>query len=72
MYKETFPQKIKKARLDTGFSQQEVAKELDIPRSNISKYENGSLEPDIERLGLLADFYNVSADWLIGTKGNNR
>lgn len=69
MYSETFPSKLKKARLDTGFTQREIAKETKIPQSSIAKFETGKLEPDIEKLGILADFYEVSLDWLIGTKG---
>lgn len=69
MYAEGFPSKIRKARKDTGFTQAEVAKETDIPRSTIAKYEIGKLQPDLEKLGILADFYGVSVDWLLGTKG---
>lgn len=69
MYAEGFPSKIKKARKDTGFTQLEVEKETKISRSTIAKYETGKLEPDLEKLGILADFYQVSIDWLLGTKG---
>lgn len=72
MYKEQFHQKVKKARKNTGFTQKEVAKEVDISESQLSKIENGTLEPNIETLGKLADFYEVSADWLLGTKGKNK
>lgn len=71
IYCESFPSKLKKARLDTGFTQREVAKETGIGQSVIARYETGKLEPNIETLGILADFYGVSLDWLIGTKGNN-
>lgn len=69
MYVESFPEKIKKARTDMGYTQREVAKETKLPQSTIAKYETGKLEPSIETLGKLADFYGVSVDWLIGTKG---
>ena len=69
MYKETFAQKLKKARENTAFTQGEVSKETKIPRSTIANYETGRTEPDIETLGILADFYEVSVDWLLGTKG---
>ena len=72
MYRETFPQKIKKAREETGFTQREVAKEVNLPQSTIAKYETGNLEPSLETLGILADFYGVSVDWLLGTKGIHR
>ena len=69
MYQEGFSSKIKRARIDTGFTQIEVAKETGIAQSTIAKYETGALQPDLEKLGILADFYGVSVDWLLGTKG---
>ena len=70
MYKESFPSKIKKARENMGLTQQQVEEETKISQSTLSKYETGKLEPDIETLGILADLYEVSIDWLIGTKKN--
>ena len=72
MYKEGFVSRLKKARNDTGFTQREVSKETGIPNSTLANYETGRTEPDIENLGILADFYGVSIDWLIGTKGQNK
>ena len=69
MYKEGFSSKLKNARQKTGFTQREVAKETGISHSTIANYETGRTEPDIESLGTLADFYGVSADWLLGTRG---
>lgn len=66
MYRETFAQRLKKARNETGFTQREVTKELNIPQSTIANYETGRTEPDIETLGILAEFYQVSTDWLLG------
>lgn len=67
MYKETFPERIKKARSKTGFTQEEVAKEVHIPRSTIANYESGRTEPDIETLGTLIDFYQSDANWILST-----
>lgn len=69
MYYESFPSKLKKARQNTGFTQTEIEKEIKIPRSTLANWEIGRTQPDIESLGILADFYGVSVDWLIGTKG---
>jgi len=66
MYREIFPSRIKQARKKSGFTQREVAIETGIPPSTIAKYETGKLEPDLEKLGMLADFYSVSTDWLLG------
>ncbi|MBO5454498.1 MAG: helix-turn-helix transcriptional regulator [Clostridia bacterium] len=66
MYIESFASRLRKARANTGFTQREIAKELNISKSTIASYETGRTEPDIETLGTLADFYNVSVDWLLG------
>lgn len=71
MYAEMFPERIKSARKKLKYTQKEVEEETQIPRSTIAKYETGKLQPDLEKLGILADFYEVSVDWLIGTKGKN-
>lgn len=72
MYVEGFPSRLKKARADTGFTQREVAKEIKIHYSTLANYELGRTQPDIETLGILADFYEVSVDWLLGTKGEKK
>lgn len=72
MYSETFAQKLKKAREDTGFTQREVSEETGITQSVLARYETGKLEPCIEVLGILADFYEIDLNWLIGTKGKQK
>lgn len=69
MYAESFPSKLKKARMETGMTQREIAKETKIPQSTLANWELGRTQPDIESIGILADFYQVSVDWLFGTKG---
>ncbi len=67
MYKENFKNKLKHARIQAGYTQQQVSDLTGIERTVISKIENGKQEPNIETLGILADFYEVSADWILGT-----
>jgi transcriptional regulator with XRE-family HTH domain len=69
MYYETFAQKLKQARFETGFTQREVAEMIKINHSTLAGYETGRTQPDIETLGKLIDLYGISADWLLGTKG---
>lgn len=66
MYKEVFQIRIKAIRDELGLSQIKVSAETGIHQSYLSKYENGSLEPSLEQLGTLANFYEVSIDWLLG------
>lgn len=57
---------IKNLRVEKGLTQQKVADYLNIDRSNYSKYERGKLEPNVEMIVSLANFYDVSADYLLG------
>ena len=66
MYSEIFPQRIKKARKDAGYTQMQIAEELDIDRSSLCKYETGAQQPNLETLAKLAQFYNTSLNWLLG------
>lgn len=68
MYKEILPVKLKQAREEAGMSQEQVALYIPVTRQTLSKYENGKVEPNIETLGMICDLYEVSADWIIGTK----
>lgn len=67
MYTEIFRMKIKEARKNSGYTQQQVEDNTGISRNTISRIESGSREPNIETLGKLIDFYEVSADWILGT-----
>lgn len=66
MFRETVAKNLKCARKSNNLTQQEVAYILKTSRSNIAKYENGMLEPNVESIGRLAEIYNVSIDWLFG------
>ena len=66
MYSESFRHKLKGLRKSHGFTQDEVANEVEINRVNLSHYENGKREPDIRTIAILAEFYGVSTDFLIG------
>ena len=66
MYKEIFPSRLKKARIDAGYTQVQIAAETGIPQDRISQYENGKLEPDLEKLAMLSQFLNADLNWLLG------
>ncbi len=72
MYKEGFPSKLQQARKNAGYTQEDIQTILRIPRSTLAGYEIGRTQPDYETLGILADFYDVSVDWLLGTKGEKK
>lgn len=57
---------FKRLRISSGLTQVELSQKLGISRSTIGMYETGSREPDFETLELIADFFNVDVDYLIG------
>ncbi|MCM1316274.1 MAG: helix-turn-helix domain-containing protein [Alistipes senegalensis] len=59
-------EKLRLARKKAKMSQEEVAEILNISRSNISKYENDKLEPNIYTLKQFCELYNITADYLLG------
>lgn len=66
VYKEFFGERLKLARNEAGYSQMQVKERTGINQTALSRYENGEREPDIETIGILANFYEVSIDWLFG------
>ena len=59
-------EKLKTLRLDKGLTQAEVSKELGLTRNAIANYETGIREPSLEILIKICQFFNVSADYLLG------
>lgn len=66
MYKE-YNEKLKIAREEAGYTQKQVSEMLKISQVTLSRYEKGTREPSIEVLCKLIDFYEVRADWVLGT-----
>ena len=55
-------------RRKAGLTQAELAKKLHIKQYNISDYEIGRIEPNIQTLIKFADVFDVSIDFLVGHK----
>jgi len=51
---------LKKFRKDSGLSQQQISKLLNINQSNVSRWEKDLSRPDYETLIKLAKIYDVS------------
>ena len=58
-------EKIKKYREEKKMTQVEVAEVLGVKPATISKYEAGTLEPNIESLKKLAELFGISVDELL-------
>ena len=57
---------IRNLRLDSGYTQKQVAEYLNISQNTYSQYEIGVLNYPVDALEKLADFYGVSVDYLLG------
>lgn len=53
-------------RIDHDVKQTEIASYLNVRQSTYSDYENGKINIPIEMLIKIADFYQVSLDYLVG------
>lgn len=59
-------ERLKRARERKGLSQTEVYRRTNINNKTLSRYEKNGSEPDSETLKILAELYDVSADFLLG------
>ncbi len=53
-------------RKDKGKTQRDVAKELNLSKTSVGQYERNIHVPDIDTICILADYYDVSVDYLLG------
>lgn len=58
-------EKLKKARLDQGLTQENLAEKLKVSRQTISNWENNRSFPDIISILRLSDIYSISLDELL-------
>lgn len=52
-----------------GLSDWRMAADIGIPHTNLSAYKLGYAMPSVRRLLLLADYFGVSTDYLLGREG---
>lgn len=64
-----FGELLAELRQDKGLTQKQLGKVLSVSTGTISNYENGVHYPDLEKLVILADYFQVSTDYLLGRKG---
>lgn len=57
---------LKKLRFESGISQKQLADFIGVSQQSVNKYENHNIEPDIEVMIKIADYFNTSVDYLIG------
>ncbi|WHH58275.1 helix-turn-helix transcriptional regulator [Petroclostridium sp. X23] len=61
-----FAKRLKELRLELNLTQSEFAEKINSTRSTIAGYETERKEPDYSTLQSIAEFFDVSVDYLIG------
>lgn len=63
--------KLFELRSEKGLSQRELARIMNISQGTYNNWENENTQPSIEQLIALADFFEVSVDYLLGRTDEN-
>lgn len=63
---EVFPKKLREIRVNASMVLKDTARGTGIPWQTISAYERGESLPNFVNLCLLARYYGVTVDWLMG------
>ncbi len=64
--------RLKEIRKKRGISQLKLAMDLNMNQNSVSRYESGEREADYATLIKIADYFDVSIDYLLGRTENPR
>lgn len=62
----TFKDNLKALRIEAGLGQVELAQALGVSKGIISLWENGLREPNMSSLIMIANYFKVTMDYLVG------
>ena len=61
-----FSERVKELRKEAGLKQSDLASALGTTQRKVSYWEIGKIEPDLQTLCKIADYFKVSTDYLVG------
>lgn len=65
-----FPERLKELRERRRISRRVLADFCEISKSAVARYESGEREPTARTICRMADYFGVSADYLLGREEN--
>ena len=65
-----FAERLKSLRKEQNLTQQKIAEKLNISRGSYAQWETERTQPSSKSLETLANFFNVSTDYLLGNTDN--
>ncbi|MCD8206889.1 MAG: helix-turn-helix domain-containing protein [Bacteroidales bacterium] len=63
--------KISELRQEKGLTQRDLSEHLGVSSGAVGMWETGKRQPDPETINKLADYFEVSIDYLFGREANN-
>ena len=60
-----FADKLTQLRKKAGWSQEELAEQMNVTRQSVSKWEGAQSVPDLEKMIRLSELFGVSTDYLL-------
>ncbi len=70
MEKYSIAEKLSALRLERGLTQEAFATAIGVSNKTVSKWENGTSEPDVSAIRAIAEYYGVSLDYIFSLKDN--
>lgn len=61
-----FPQRLSQLMNENGISQYALSKAINVTRQSIAQYMDGKTQPNADKICAIADYFNVSTDYLLG------
>lgn len=61
-----FGDRLKELRIEKRMTQEELANQFFLNKSSVSRYERNQQVPELELLQKIADFFEVTTDYLLG------
>ena len=59
-------ERLKELRLNFGCTQKQIADAINVSPVSVQRFEYGTVRPSIDTLVALADYFDVSLDYLVG------
>ncbi len=65
-----FSVRLKQLRISKNLSHRELALAIGVSNSTVSRWETAQRVPNIDEIAVIAKFFNVTSDYLIGLEDN--
>ena len=61
-----FSERLKELRLEKNISKSYLAKNLSVSEPTVSRWESNQISPNVEKIVQIANFFDVTTDYLLG------